>query len=57
MEYELRTFIRMAENGTDASEEHNLSVDVMEVLDEVRRQCGLGFPADSWFKMRLRERG
>lgn len=49
MIYELRAFIQMAETGASAGEYHQISLDAMEIMDEVRKQCGVAFPADAWF--------
>lgn len=49
MFYEVREFIRLIENKQLQSpiNSHNQSMMVMEILDEVRRQNGIVFPADT----------
>lgn len=46
MVYEIRKFVQAVEQGTDITEYNRLSVTVMELMDEVRRQNGIVFPAD-----------
>ena len=46
MKYELEHFLRMI-HGEESSEIHvQRSLDGLELMDEVRRQCGIVFPAD-----------
>ena len=46
MKYELEHFLRMI-HGEESSEIHvQRSLDALELMDEVRRQCGIAFPAD-----------
>ncbi|HHX24159.1 MAG TPA: Gfo/Idh/MocA family oxidoreductase [Thermoanaerobacterales bacterium] len=49
MYYEVNEFINLIKNGKEQSDvnSHNLSLSVMKVLDEARRQMGVVFPADS----------
>jgi predicted dehydrogenase len=50
MLYELGEFIRLARTGPDfagARPHRRCSLDALEILDTVREQCGIVFPADS----------
>jgi predicted dehydrogenase len=50
MVYELAEFIRLARLGPDFAEarpHHRCSLETLELLDAVREQCGIVFPADS----------
>ncbi|MDR1373552.1 MAG: hypothetical protein LBJ24_01135, partial [Treponema sp.] len=50
MIYELEEFIRIVEAGPtspDLALQNRYSLDAMEILDTVRKQCGIVFPADT----------
>ena len=46
MYYELKEFLRLIETGADTTEADNASRMTMRVMDDVRRQLGIVFPAD-----------
>lgn len=46
MYYEIKEFIRLIEEGKDASEHNQYSVWELKVMDEARKQMGIVFPAD-----------
>ena len=46
MLYELRAFIDCAKNPAGISGHHGYSLEVMQIMDEVRRQNGIVYPAD-----------
>ena len=47
MAYELSQFIRLAVSPQAFTEQNRYSIEVMRILDETRKQCGIVFPADS----------
>ena len=46
MYYELQAFIDYARNPEGISVHHKYSLEVMKIMDEARRQCGIVFAAD-----------
>ena len=46
MKYELGHFLKMIHGEEDAEIHAKRSLDALELMDEVRRQCGIVFPAD-----------
>jgi len=46
MIYELQAFINYVSSPDGLDIHHNNSLDVMNIMDEIRRQCGIVFPAD-----------
>jgi predicted dehydrogenase len=47
MIYELEEFIKCAENGADFMTHQQFSIDTMQLMDEIRKQCDIVFPADN----------
>jgi len=48
MLYELQTFIKYTKNQTGLDVRNHSSISVMRIMDEVRRQVGIVFPADKF---------
>jgi len=46
MIYELQAFIEYVRNPAGLEARHKNSIDVMDIMDEARRQCGIVYPAD-----------
>ena len=46
MKYELEYFIKMIRRGEKAESHTERSLNAMKLMDELRRQCGITFPAD-----------
>ena len=46
MIYEIEEWARLIENGLTAGEHNRYSVMALEIMDQVRAQTGLVFPAD-----------
>ena len=46
MQHEIRRFVGMIQGREDVSPHVERSLTSMKIMDEVRRQCGISFPAD-----------
>ena len=46
MKYELEYFIKMIRREENAESHTERSLNAMKLMDEMRRQCGITFPAD-----------
>lgn len=46
MKYELELFLKMVRGEEDAEPHMERSLNAMKLMDEMRRQCGITFPAD-----------
>ena len=46
MKYELEYFIKMIRGEENAESHTERSLNAMKLMDEMRRQCGITFPAD-----------
>ena len=46
MKYELEYFIKMIRREEKAESHTERSLNAMKLMDELRRQCGITFPAD-----------
>lgn len=48
MKYELEVFLKMLRGEEDAAPHMQRSLDAMKLMDEMRRQCKITFPADEY---------